>query len=119
ELVLGQILEDIWALTISELTKLQAQPEDDHDLRLAGFSNLDQIIHCLVGRLRVIGWRRYNHVVLNFSIRHLAKHHSLFDRLDCLFIHRAIEMSLKSVLITGCSEGGIGYSLALEWKARK
>lgn len=27
-------------------------------------------------------------------------------------------MSRKSVLITGCSEGGIGHSLALEWSSK-
>ena len=27
-------------------------------------------------------------------------------------------MSRKSVLITGCSEGGIGYNLALEWNSK-
>jgi len=27
-------------------------------------------------------------------------------------------MSRKSVLITGCSEGGIGYNLALEWHSK-
>ena len=33
-----------------------------------------------------------------------------------LYIESA--MPPKSVLITGCSEGGIGHTLALEWKSR-
>lgn len=86
----------------------------DVRLRLAQLKKISSILNFVIRRLRVLKTVYLDHALVRAVLG--SARQPIFDTI--FLSHRGSTMARQTALVTGCSEGGIGFAIAAEFQAR-